>query len=204
MRDEIPACEIEDRGKPTFTFGGFVGSVAGSVGSLPALVGAYLPPRRLDPRLREKVMVAVSRMNRCRHCTAIHTAWAALAGLSDLELAALEEIDPDRFDRREWLAVQYARCHVAGGETAELEIALREHFSDAEVGQIAAVARGIDLANRTGNTWDSLEGRLLGRGPEPGSSLRDELLVLGLLAPAGGPFLLVSKALRALRGEPRL
>jgi AhpD family alkylhydroperoxidase len=197
-----PACSLVDRGKPTFTIAGFLVAVGASLRGLPVLLGSYLPPDRLDPQLREEVMVAVSRMNRCRHCTAIHSAWATLVGLSDEDLARLEAIDPERFDRREWLAVQYGRCVVAGDDGRALEEELRRHYSDREIAQIAAVARAIDVANQLGNTWDAFEGRLLGLPAGPGSSLLDELVVLGLVAPAGGPFLLVSKAVRTLRGQP--
>jgi len=197
-------CSLDEGVKPTFTIGGFFGSLGRSAQALPDLLGAYVPPSRLDPALREKVMVAVSRMNRCRHCTAIHTAWASLAGLSDDELARIEEMDPATFERRDWLAMKYARCLVAGADTREVEEELRQHYTDGEISRIAAVARGIDVANRSGNTWDSFESRLLGRGGETGSTLGDELAVLALLAPAGGPFLLVSKAVRALKGQPQL
>ena len=195
------ACSLEDRGKPTFTFGGFVAALAGNAKRLPALLGAFAPPGRLDPAFREKIMVAISRMNRCRHCTAIHTAWAKLAGLSDLELAAIDGLDLEGLDRGEWLALQYARCLVAGGEVAELEQELRLHFSVAELERVAAVARAIDFANLSGNTWDALAGRLEGH-PAPGSSLVDELAVVAALAPLGGPFLALSTAVRALRGQP--
>ncbi len=198
------ACTLDDPGgKPGFTATGLLASLGRTAARLPALLGAYLGPGRLEAALREEVMVAVSRMNRCRHCTAIHSAWGSLVGLSDEDLARLESMAPEDFDRRRWLAIQYGRCVVAGGETSALEAELRAHFGPDEIERIAAVARAIDVANRLGNTWDSFEGRLRG-GPRAGSdsTLLDELLVLGLVAPAGAPFLALSKAVRLLRSEP--
>lgn len=202
--DDVPTCQLEvPGGKPAFTAGAFLSTLRRTAASLPTLLGAYLAPARLDATLREEVMVAVSRMNRCRHCTAIHSAWASLVGLTDEELARLEAMDPAEFDRRRWLAVQYGRCVAAGGALAAIEGELRALYTEAEIAQIAAVARAIDVANRLGNTWDSFEGRLLGkRDGSSDSTVLDELFVLGLVAPAGAPFLAVSKAIRLLRSEP--
>ena len=90
---------------------------------------------------------------------------------------------------------------MAGTAPEEAAALLAPYFSWTEQRQIAAVARGIDFANRCGNTWDAFVARLTGQA-QPGSSLLDELAVLALLAPVGVPFLAVSQTLRSLRGEP--
>jgi len=189
------ACQIVDPGKPTFTFTGFVAALAQNAAGLPALLAAYVAPGRLDPALREAAMVAVSRMNRCRHCTAIHSAWGAAVGMPEAPAdGAGDDVGT--------LAGRFARCAVAGTDLATAEREIAQRLSPSEVRQLAAVARAIDFANRCGNTWDAFEGRLAGR-PAEGSSLVDELAVLGGLAPAGVPFLALSRLVRALRGEPR-
>jgi AhpD family alkylhydroperoxidase len=189
------ACQIVDPGKPAFTFAGFVAALARNAAGLPTLLAAYLAPGRIEPAVREAAMVAVSRMNRCRHCTAIHSAWGAAVGMGD---GAVDDRDSDPST----LAGRFARCVVAGTDLAAAERELAQRFSPSEVRQLAAVARAIDFANRCGNTWDAFEGRLSSR-PNEGSSLVDELAVLGVLAPAGVPFLALSRLVRALRGEPR-
>lgn len=196
------SCSIDDPGKPTFTLAAFIAALLENVREFPQLAAAYVAPYRIDAALREEAMVAVSTMNRCRHCTAIHGAWAAAVG-GDAQVAALAESATQQKgepDPRQ-LAARYARCVVAGTAPEEAAALLAPYFSWTEQRQIAAVARGIDFANRCGNTWDALVARLSGQA-QPGSSLLDELAVLALLSPVGVPFLAISQLLRTLRGEP--
>lgn len=64
---------------------------------------------RVDPKLREQVMLAVAHANACRWCTLAHRQWALAEGVSDAELAALEGQHAEEFDRRTWAAVAWAR-----------------------------------------------------------------------------------------------
>jgi AhpD family alkylhydroperoxidase len=52
------------------------------------LAAVYLRGR-LDATLRERVMVAVSRVNACGGCTFVHQRWALRAGVSSEELEAI-------------------------------------------------------------------------------------------------------------------
>ena len=63
---------------------------------------------RLDDALRERVMVAVSRVNACRGCTFVHTRWALRSGVTADELDAIGLADLGRLDRRSRAAVVYA------------------------------------------------------------------------------------------------
>ena len=76
---------------------------------------------RLPRALREKVVVAVAQVNACRMCEHAHTRMAREAGVSDAELAALENMDEHAFDRRTWFAIAHAR------ERAQSGFRLRHH-----------------------------------------------------------------------------
>ena len=182
--------------KRSYKFTEFAHDVFGLVPALPNFTAVYALPGRMDKRFREKIMLSVSRMNDCRHCTAIHGAWAALAGLSGEDRAALHELDPADMDHRDWVALEYAR-RVAADAPADLDLEteLSALFSEKEIADIAAVARAINIANRCGNTWDAFLSRLQGR-PAEDSSLADEFLVLAPLAPFGPAFLVLSKLLQ--------
>ena len=52
------------------------------------LAAVYLRGR-LDATLRDRVMVAVSRVNACGGCTFVHQRWALRAGVSSEELEAI-------------------------------------------------------------------------------------------------------------------
>ncbi|HET8977782.1 MAG TPA: carboxymuconolactone decarboxylase family protein [Solirubrobacteraceae bacterium] len=135
--------------------------------------------RRVDPRLREEVMLAVAQANACRWCTLAHRQWALAEGVTDAQLAALENQDPGQFDRRTWAAVAWADARARadlGPVPAEFEEELARHYSPAERDDLDLVAAMMTIANRSANTFDALLARLRGR-PVPGSRLLDELLI---------------------------
>lgn len=134
---------------------------------------------RLDPRLREEVMLAVAEANACGLCTLAHRRWALAEGVSDEELAAIESRDADRFDRRTWAAIAWAQARTRADlepVPTELEAEVARHYDDKERADLELVTRAMGMANRSANTFDALRERLRGR-PVPGSRVADELLV---------------------------
>ena len=119
---------------------------------------------RVDDALRERVMLAVSRVNACRGCTFVHTRWALRSGVTPAELDAIGLADLGRLDRRSRAAVVYAtalaetrfrspaRPDVAAAVTAEL--------TPAEIEAVEAVARMMAFANLTASTAEAMLGRL--------------------------------------------
>ena len=147
---------------------------------------------RLDPKLREEVMLAVARANACRWCTLAHRRWALAEGLTDAELAALEGHRPEAFDRPTWAAIAWAEARAQadlGPAPAELERELELHYDAAQRADLDLVATAMTAANRSANTFDALLARLRGR-PVPGSWLLDEVVIgagVGLsIAPVAG------------------
>jgi AhpD family alkylhydroperoxidase len=135
---------------------------------------------RLPRALREQIVVAVAQVNACRMCEHAHTRMALEAGVSNAELAALENMNEDVFDRRTWLAIAYARervmCNFARGVTDSSQEALGEEMGAQTLGDVEDVARVMTLANRIANTLNALPDRRRGK-PVPGSRLLDELLI---------------------------
>ena len=124
-------------------------------------------------------MLAVARANACRLCTLAHRRWALAEGVSDAELAALENQDAEQFDRRTWAAIAWADARARadlGPVPAEFEDELARHYGSAERDDLDLVTIVMTIANRSANTFDALLGRLRGR-PVPGSRLLDELLI---------------------------
>ncbi len=124
-------------------------------------------------------MLAVARANACRLCTLAHRRWALAEGVSDAELAALENQDAEQFDRRTWAAIAWADARARadlGPVPAEFEDELARHYGSAEREDLDLVTIVMTIANRSANTFDALLGRLRGR-PVPGSRLLDELLI---------------------------
>lgn len=117
----------------------------------------------LDPALRERVMVAVSRVNSCRGCAFVHERWAGRAGVSaaDLEAIGLGEIG--ELDARDRVAVAYAaalaEARFRRPVDPELAAAAAEHLSPPEIAAVEAVARAMAVANLTVSTTEELAGR---------------------------------------------
>jgi AhpD family alkylhydroperoxidase len=121
----------------------------------PVLAGVYLG-RMLDPGLRERVMVAVSRVNACAGCTWVHERWALRAGVCAAELEAIGLGDLARLDARSRAAVCYAAAlaetRFRGPADRELAALARRHLTAAELRAVEAVARMMAVANLSAGT----------------------------------------------------
>lgn len=138
--------------------------------------------QEIDPGFREELMLAVAKLNDCRYCTWGHHEWAFLSGVSEEELAHIENMEPEGFDRAKWVAISYVRALVSaefGAVSPELLAELEEHYSAHEIREIELVARVMDIANRGANTWDAMLSRIRGN-PANDSHLLDELVMSGV------------------------
>lgn len=157
---------------------------------------------RVDPGLREQIMVAVAQVNGCRYCCYVHTQWAQLEGTTDEDLARLEGLDPETFDRDEWLAISYATALAEGDfadSKSEVAAEIERRSGPQRREDIETIARAMTLANRMANTLDAFLSRLKGRPDAEGRAF-DEALIASVLL-VTGPFTVVVLAAR-LRMSP--
>ncbi len=177
--------------KPTSAFGGFRKRTM-TARQLVVNVASFLPDvgmlyqiwvkHELDPGFREELMLAVSRLNDCRFCTWGHHEWANMLGVTDEELAHVEQLDPADFDRKKWVAISYVREFVTanfGRVPAELRRELKANYTEREIKEIELVAKVMDLGNRGGNTWDAMLSRAKGV-PAADSRIFDEIILSGV------------------------
>ena len=120
--------------------------------------------RVLDEAFRERLMLAVTQVNRCRYCTDFHAKYALEAGLSEEEIEQLLEGVVERCPPDEVLAVLYARhwAEEVGSPEPEIRQRLVDVYGEARADAIDMVLRMIWVGNLSGNTLDYLLYRISG------------------------------------------
>lgn len=138
--------------------------------------------QRVNPRLREQIMVGVATVNACGFCTYIHQETAASVGAELDFLAELTGIDTvGDVDEDVVVAVLWAQSRAENGLGPAVESVHRQfeqRFNVQQQRDLDTVVRVMHLANLSGNTLEALVWRLRGE-PVPGSRLIDELVIGG-------------------------
>ncbi|MFZ0323622.1 MAG: carboxymuconolactone decarboxylase family protein [Actinomycetes bacterium] len=160
--------------------------------------------QRLAPQLREEIMLAAAGADSSRQCSYAHRQWAESVGVTEGELAALENLDFTTFDRRRWAAFAWAQAYARndlGTVPDDVEAAFRHYFDAQERADIELAARTMYWLNETSNSVDALLSRLR-REPLPGSTLTTELvasLLYAIVAPVLFTWLSIRQGYRPIR-----
>jgi AhpD family alkylhydroperoxidase len=113
---------------------------------------------------RERIMIIVTGVNRCRHCAYGHEFLAQIAGISKAEISGLLTQDLANAPEDEIPALLFS-IHWAesdGLPTAEARSDLEARYGVNVAAQIEAAALMIHIGNRIGNTFDYLLSRISG------------------------------------------
>jgi AhpD family alkylhydroperoxidase len=164
--------------KRTITALEFVGEVP-SIAAEASTFNKVWVRRELDPRFRETLMLAVARQNDSKYCSWAHHEWARIEGVSEARVAHIEHMDQARFDSRTWLAITFA-CELVnarfGPVDRKLMQEMRKQYTAEEIEEITLVAKAMDAANRSSNTFDAFLSRLSGK-PSPKGRVVDEAIL---------------------------
>lgn len=191
--------------KPVLTLEGLLAELPGLPAHFTRVAGTSLG-RPISGQLRERIMLAVTAVNRCYYCRVAHTAFARSEGLADGEIQdILDGVDPAQ-DPGESAALAYARDLARRGFASRDEalwVRLLQHYSEPQREAIDSSARVINLANRFGNTFDAARERLSGRCEHTEASALDMTVVSSLFAagaalvsPVVGALMLLQSARR--------
>jgi AhpD family alkylhydroperoxidase len=164
--------------KPTITPLGFLRDVA-AIAAERSVFSKVWVKRELDPAFRETLMVAIARMNDSKYCSWAHHEWALIEGVSEQQLSDVEKQLTTRFDARTKAALRYVQelvAHRFGKVSAEVSSEMSRHFSNEEIEEVKLVAKVMDFANRSSNTFDAFVSRLAGK-PSANGRLMDELIM---------------------------
>jgi alkylhydroperoxidase family enzyme len=150
--------------------------------TLPGLVRSYRGG--VDPRARERVILAVTEVNGCRYCAWIHGSWQDYLG--DRGLADAEDA-----------LVAYARACADAGVPVD-PAPLRDHLPPQAVEAVRATVAQIEVSNLVGNTVDGLLARATRMRPFDPINAARELAVVGAAVPIALPLLTLAGAMRAV------
>ncbi len=120
--------------------------------------------REISAAFRERLMMVVTAVNRCRHCAHGHAYLASLAGIPKAEIEALLALDLGHAPAEEIPALLHAIrwAENDGAPLQEPETALHANYGAAAAGQIEMAIHLIHVGNRLGNSFDYMLGRVSG------------------------------------------
>lgn len=135
-----------------------LGRIARAFPTLLALAGRH----GISAGFRERLMLVVTAVNRCRHCAYGHEILARHAGLAPAEISALLGLDLHDSPAQELAGLRYA-IHSAehdGRPNAEARAMLEACYGADVARQIDMACQLIQVGNRVGNSFDFLLSRL--------------------------------------------
>ena len=112
----------------------------------------------VSPAFRERLMLAVTAVYRCRYCTWVHTREALRSGLTGEDVTTLLSGSVNDCPNDEALAILYAQ-HWADADakpTPESFKMLVDSYGTEKAQAVNLVLRMIRVGNLTGNSWDYL------------------------------------------------
>ncbi|HMV36814.1 MAG TPA: carboxymuconolactone decarboxylase family protein [Turneriella sp.] len=170
-------------GKRVFTPQSMVEILTDIVRAAPTMPGTFTSGR-ISPAFRERILLAVTSVNRCRYCQWVHSDLAAANGISADQIASLLGSSTQSVPEEEKVALLYA-LHYA--ETNRNPSPLhRQQLVDTYGSETAHDIENwihlIFFSNLSGNTFDAFLSRLRGE-PNPEGNAIFEAMFAVLSAP---------------------
>ncbi len=188
--------------KKMWTAGGVLADHRCVAGSLLRILGAYVGPHAIEPKLNEAVMVTVNSVNSCPYCRGLHGELARMAGVEDpMRLMGAQSVDECRLVVDE-PAITYARIFAEnngrGPQLAEAFASLEDSEGAGRAKSVRALCWFLAWGSLGGNTLNAFLSRLTG-APKTGSSVLFELVFFLYYGPL---FLLITVVNAMLRFFP--
>lgn len=110
----------------------------------------------IDAAFRERLMLAVTAVNGCRYCSYAHAKQALVVGISNEEVAALQEGELAGSPTEELPALLYAQqwAETRGAPDFAARDRVIERYGKETVAAIELALRTIQMGNLLGNTAD--------------------------------------------------
>jgi AhpD family alkylhydroperoxidase len=105
----------------------------------------------VERRVKELAYLAVSFINHCPYCLADHRVGGRKAGISEAEMAAVEQEDDSGFSRAEQAALSYARELTRKAMAPQSRPLLDGYFTQEQVVELTLVVAMANFTNRFNN-----------------------------------------------------
>ncbi len=159
--------------------------------TIPGLIDSYARKDVLNPRTRQRIILAVTEVNGCRYCAWIHGSWQDFLG--DVPSGVAEDA-----------LLVYARACADAGRPLDPG-PLTEVLPREAVRAIRATVAQIEVSNLVGNTVDGLLARVTRARPLDPVAAVQEMIAVAAALPLAVPLLGAAAALRIIdRLAPRL
>lgn len=128
--------------------------VLANVPDLALGITSFLKPLMAEGSLagwyKELIATLVASLNRCAYCVSAHRHLALKRGATMGQVASLDTFEAGPFNEKEKAGLRYAALiHQSGHAVNEAAFdAVREHFSDAEIIELTAVASAFGMFSR--------------------------------------------------------
>ena len=122
-------------------------SILGTIGPF---VAAVQQPDELDPKLKERIILRVSKLNRSRYCCHAHEQISAKMGFSRGEIDEMNNPGSAHISDAEKAALGYAEALTVnpGSIPDAVYGELKKHWSDSQVVEITMIAALYNMINR--------------------------------------------------------
>lgn len=133
----------------------------------------------ISKEFRERIMLAVTEVNKCDMCSYAHTKAALEAGMSNEEIKQLLQGNLENAPEDELKALMFAQHYAEerGRPTPDTWVALAKEYGREKAKGILGIVREIMVGNSLGIPLGSFKNRFKGN-PDPRSGLGYELAVL--------------------------
>lgn len=113
-------------------------------------VASVQKPDELDPKLKERIILRVSGINRSAYCSHAHRQISAKMGFTEEEIDEMNDPATANIDESEKAALRYAEALTVnpGSIPDEVFDDLKNYFSESQIVEITAIAALYNMINR--------------------------------------------------------
>ncbi len=158
--------------KRSFNFQSFKSSFTNAIRNFGGIMKTFRT-KRISPQFSEKIMLALTSVNKCRYCALLHTSAALRSGCTQKEIESIFSFKLENLKEDEVAALSFAQNYAQNNAMVNREEikGLLSCYGIEKTRDILNYIYMFYIGNLTGNTVDAFRSRLSGKPPENGSFL---------------------------------